>query len=78
MSSQRDIVFVEFSETETLDDKQLLLAHGRPEHGDVGWWLFWRQAGDEKRSHCFPGIPRDDRSQAMLHARNYALQNQLL
>jgi hypothetical protein len=78
MNSQKDIVFVEFGETETLDDKRLLLAYGRPEHGETGWWLFWLHAGDEKRSHRFPGSPQDDRSQVIEQARNYALENQLL
>ncbi|MGC5260907.1 hypothetical protein ACPXCO_07705 [Streptomyces cyaneofuscatus] len=78
MNFQKDIAFVEFGETETLDDRRLLIAYGRPVHGDSGWWLFWLDADSEKRSHCLPGALHDDRSQVMELARNYALENRLL
>ena len=78
MRLERDIVCVEFGETETLDDRRLLLAYGQPEDGDAGWWLFWVQASDETRKHCLPGVPPEDQSQAVERARDFALQNHLL
>ncbi|MEH0636345.1 hypothetical protein QBA35_23950 [Streptomyces bottropensis] len=78
MNTQKEIVLVEFGETETLDHKRLLLSYGLPKGGKLGWWLFWLDEADETRLHHFPEITEDDRSQALEQSRSYAVQNLLL